>query len=117
MLARPHSHEMAVLRCLLFDKKGQTNNEGVMRLLWESRRRASFPLLSSVQEPTAQRRVINSESFRESLSTERYQLSQSAALRESEPSDRKRTADPCARFGNRRRLITVSTMSLPSPPV
>ena len=32
----------------------------------------------------------------------RYQLSQSAALRESEPSDRKRTADPCARLGDRR---------------
>ena len=47
-------------------------NEGVTRLLWESRRKASFPLLSSAQEPTAQRRAINSESFRESLSTERY---------------------------------------------
>ena len=58
----------------------------------------------AVQEPTAQRRAINSESFRESLSTERYQLPQSPALRESEPSDRKRTADPCARFGDRRRL-------------
>jgi hypothetical protein len=37
--------------------------------------------------------AINTESFRESLSTERYQASESLALRESEASDRKRTAD------------------------
>ena len=41
---------------------------------------------------------------RASVTTLRYQLPQSAALRESEPSDRKRTTDPCARFGDRRRL-------------
>ena len=37
--------------------------------------------------------AINTESFRESLSTERYQAFESPALRESEASDRKRTAD------------------------
>jgi hypothetical protein len=41
---------------------------------------------SAAQEPTAQRRVI--------------QLPQSATLRENESSSRKRTAYPCARFGN-----------------
>jgi hypothetical protein len=37
--------------------------------------------------------AINAESFRESLSTERYQAFESPALRESEARDRKRTAD------------------------
>jgi hypothetical protein len=37
---------------------------------------------------------------RESLSTERYQAFESLALRESEPSDCKRTADTCGRLGD-----------------
>ena len=46
-------------------------NEGV-RDFWGKPEKSLVSLLSSVQEPTAQRRAINSESFRESLSTERY---------------------------------------------
>src|SRR6476619_6318709 len=58
----------------------------IPRDLCESRRKASFPLV-----------IFSSRARRTTLC---YQLSQSAALRESEPSNRKHTAHPCARLRN-----------------
>src|SRR4029077_14819515 len=56
-------------------------------------------MLNACYRVIATESAINSESFRESLSTERYQPFESSTLRENEASDRKSTADPCARFG------------------
>jgi hypothetical protein len=50
-------------------------------------------MLNACYRVIAPESAINTESFRELLSTERYQAFESPALRESEASDRKRTAD------------------------
>ena len=79
--------KMAVLRCLLFDKEGKT-----------SERRCTSP----VAQP--EKSCVSLVIFRSrgNRTAPRYQLPQFAALRESEPSDRKRAAYPCARLGNGR---------------
>jgi hypothetical protein len=55
--------KMAVPPACFSTRKENEQNEGV-RNLWDSRRKASFPSLSSLQEPTAQRRAINFRSLR-----------------------------------------------------
>ena len=72
------------------------------RDLWESRRKASFPLLSSAQEPTAQRRAINFRSLRRCVKA-------SPAIASAPPIHVLGSGTGAA--------TTVSTMSLPSPPV